>query len=103
VFTSAKEAPGVKRLGLWMGTPKGAGIDPRRSKDTGTRPSPGTALTDPDLIADNEEGTLANLRVCLLDGIAPIALDSFSTRERGERTGVSGRGMREADLTARFL
>jgi hypothetical protein len=83
-LTSARLDPGVKWLGLETGIPTGAGMDPGMSQETGICPSPGTALTDPDLIADREEGTLVNLSTGLAMGTGSGPLTSFSTQERGE-------------------
>jgi hypothetical protein len=71
-------------------------MEPGISQVAGTRPSPGTALTDPDLIVDREEGTLANLNTGLVAGAVPGSFVSFSTQERGEGLGEAGNGIREA-------
>jgi hypothetical protein len=90
-LTSARLDPGVKRLGLETGIPTGAEMDPRISQDAGTRLSPGTVLMDPDLIADKEEGTLANLSMGLAVETGSVPFASFSTREQGEGVSFSTR------------
>jgi hypothetical protein len=102
-LTSVSDALGVNLLGLGAGVPAGAGIDPGKFQIVGTRPSPGTALTDPGLTADKDVGTLANLRVGLVVASGSGTLVSFSTRERGEGVEDAGSGMREADPVRCFL